>query len=103
MKKRCVVRNEPIYGYGLDMFVALLVLSTFVLTLLVDTLPNLHTDTEDRNEFECCDKVLKSNRQFQDILSCMYGDSFKQELYVLSDTPPFAVQVYCSTGEIIEY
>lgn len=97
------MRNKPVYRYGLDMFVALLVLLTFALTLLIDTPPNLHTDTKDNNEFECCDKVLKSNKQFQDILSCMYGENFKHELYVFSDTPPFAVQVYCSTGEIIEY
>lgn len=97
------MRNEPVYNIVLYYFVALLVLLTFALTLLIDTPPNLHTDTEDKSEFECCDKVLKSNKQFQDILSCMYGENFKQELYVFSDTPPFAVQVYCSTGEIIEY
>ena len=86
--------------------VALLVLLLVLATLSVSDETSVEfTDEEYDLGFECCPKGTDLSVDADDILDCIYEGKHNVEMPygLISSSVPFAVKVYCNTGEILEY
>ena len=84
---------------SLNFFVIFITILTFIVSTLVVF---EHPQSENPKFKECCTSDLLEAYDYGSILSCMYTEDFDSD-YVMSKSPPYAVKVYCSTGEVIEY
>jgi len=85
----------------LNGFVVLLVVLLIFVTLSVSETSIESTDEEYGLEYECCPKGTDLSTHSSDILDCIYEG--KHDVEIVQGSVPFAVKVYCNTGEILEY
>ena len=84
---------------SLDTFVIFVIICRFLASAFVEfEAPHL----EKAKSKECCTSELLESYDYGSILSCMYNEDIGSD-YVMSKNPPYAVKVYCSTGEVLEY
>ena len=85
----------------LNALIALLVLLLIFATLSVSETPIESTDIEYDVDYECCPKGTDLYIHSNDILDCIYEG--KHDVGEVQGSVPFAVKIYCKTGEILEY
>ena len=86
----------------LNAFVAFLVFILILFTLSVSEDPSSYADVEhELKDYECCPSGTDLSIHANDVLDCIYGEQHTVE--GVYSSVPFAVKVYCNTGEVLEY
>ena len=86
---------------ALNTLVVLLVVFLIFATLSVSEDPIDSAYEERRLEYECCPNGTDLSVHANDVLDCIYGGEHSFEMS--QGSVPFAVKVYCNTGEVLEY